>query len=617
MRLWVYFFACSLSLWASGVEVVERSYYLDTSRTWTVDDAYQNKDLFTAFTRETESMGFSRAKVWVYVKVKNIEPETSQHMLSFPYPLHDILKVYKYKDAKLVEHYTTGDLTAFSTRKVQSHNFVIPYTLQAHESKELLFMIDSRSSLNLGMEFHTLEVYHGASGDTKLYLGLYYGAVLIMLLYNFILYLIIKEKVYLYYVAFHITHLLLHLGMNAYGFKYFYPESPMLNLYYIPIMFSLANYFAVQFSMVFLDFKNQGMPRVLLFFTVLQYIFVSLAVMSFVLPYSLVMIMGTVFSMLSVSSLFVVGLYLYYTQRSVSAKFYVIAWSFLLLGSLISELQNLGIVPMNSFTLYSGQIGAFIELALLSFALAYRYNDIFLKLGEREQELGTLNTTLESKIAVRTEELNKKNTELTLEVSNKNILFRELYHRVKNNLQVITSLLSLQVDRVKTKESEYILEDTIQRIQAMALIHEKLYQANNLSVISMQDYTEELVEKLQEEFHRQNLYFRISCEKISLTLDIAVPMGLIINELVTNAIKYAFSGEHKNQIIGIKMYENSESQVILEVYDNGKGIEDDTLKDGFGFELVQFLATYQLKGQVKRYNDKGLHHKIIFKKGMK
>lgn len=609
------FLALSFSLFADNIEVIVSSYHVDHSGQWTVEDAYKNKNTFSPINNKNASLGFSGGAVWIYVKVHNKTKLDSSNMIEFPYPLHDYITMYEYINGKFKERTPTGDLTDFDTREVLTNDFVFPYLLKANETKELFFKINSHSSLNIGMHFHSIDKYYSGASTNGVLLGLYYGAIIIMLIYNFMLFRIIKEQVYLDYVTFHLTYFFLHLGLNGLAFEYLYPNLPMLNLYFIPILFPLANYYSIKFSMSFLGLAKYEY-KIAWYLKSLMYSFLVLTVLGLFVPYAFIIKVNTVLSMFSAFSLLFIGIYVYKKVKTTSSQVYVIAWSFLLVGAIVGELQNLGFITMNMLTYYGAQLGAFIELSLLSLALAYRYNLIFLRLTEREQDLKVFNKDLERTIRERTTDLDTRNQELSLQVNNKNVLFRELYHRVKNNLQIITSLLTLQIRRVDDVTSKEILNETTQRIRAMSLIHEKLYQSNDLSAVSMQDYTDDLLNDLKQEFRRKNLRFVVECESIDLELEVAVPMGLIINELVTNAIKYAFNPEDKDQVITVKMYTTEHYAFILEIYDNGKGVDINSIQNGFGFKLVQSLAKYQLKGIFESYNDGGLHHKITFEKGL-
>jgi len=615
MKMLLLFLTLSLSLFADNIEVLASSYYVDHSGKWTIQDAYKNKNTFTPINNKNASLGFSDGIVWIYVKLHNKTALSSSNMIEFPYPLHDYITMYEYTNGTVKEHVETGDLTPFDTREVKTNDFAFPYVLKADETKEILFKIRSHSSLNIGMHFHDIDQYYSDASDNGVLLGLYYGAIIIMLIYNFMLFRIIREPVYLDYVTFHLTYFFLHLGLNGLAFEYLYPDLPMINLYFIPLLFPLANYYSIKFSISFLGLEKYEY-KIAWYLKALMYAFLVLAGLGLFMPYAFIIKVNTVLSMFSAFSLLFIGIYVYKKVKTTSSQVYIIAWSFLLVGAIVGELQNLGFITMNMFTYYGAQLGAFIELSLLSLALAYRYNLIFLRLTEREHDLKVFNKDLERTIEERTLDLDTRNQELSLQVNNKNVLFRELYHRVKNNLQIISSLLTLQIRRVEDVTSKEILSETTQRIRAMSLIHEKLYQSNDFSSVSMQQYTHDLLNDLKQEFQRKNLHFAVECESINLELEVAVPMGLIINELVTNAIKYAFQPDDEDQVITVKMYTTEHYAFILEIYDNGKGVDINTIQDGFGFKLVQSLAKYQLKGIFESYNDGGLHHKITFEKGL-
>jgi len=614
IKLYVIILLFILPSYAEDIQLLESKYTIDDARKLSIETAYAEKKHFKKLMYNDTSLGFNDARVWIYIKIKNPTAQELSNVVKFHYPLHDYITVYEYKDSKLLNKYLTGDLTNFDTRKIKTNTFVIPYTIQANETKEIMFRIDSDSSLNIGMEFLPLDEYYSSSSQKDLFLGSYFGAAFIMLIYNFILFLIIKEHIYLDYVTFHFSYLFLQLGLNGFAFQYFYPTFPELNSYFIPVMFTLANYFSMQFISSFLNLKKYA-PTIDAFFKIFKNIFLFTLLLSFYMPYSFIITVMVVLSILNIVSLFITGIYIWYTHRSVGSKFFIAAWSFLLIGALLEEMQDLGVIPMSSITIHGAQIGAFFELALFSFALAYRYNIIFIRLSKVESDLRGLNKSLEVKVEERTYDLDEKNSQLSMEIHKKNVLFRELYHRVKNNLQIISGLLSLQSRRIKEKSSKVIFEETNQRIKAMALIHEKLYQSDDFESVNMQEYTKNLVSDMRQSFHTKHLAFNIHCDDINLNLEVAVPMGLIINELVTNAIKYAFPKTQKHHNISIKMYTTNDT-FILEVYDNGIGIDLEKLEEGFGFKLLESLAKYQLKGVVNRYNDKGLHHEIIFSKGL-
>lgn len=178
-------------------------------------------------------------------------------------------------------------------------------------------------------------------------------------------------------------------------------------------------------------------------------------------------------------------------------------------------------------------------------------------------------------------------------LAEKDSLLKEIHHRVKNNLQMVSSLLSMQTKNTKSKEAIAALEEGRSRVKAMALIHQKLYQNEDISVIQMQEYIESLVNSVQSVYkkggHKINII--IDAEGTELDIDRAIPIGLIINELVSNSLKYAFIGREDGQIyISVRM---NGKLGVFEYLDNGNGLPEDVQKrasSSLGIKLIERLV---------------------------
>lgn len=594
------------TLQAQDTTVHAYKYYVDDSHTLNSHTAYQQHTQFIDATSTNTSLEFNQATIWMYMKVQNTSTKKTSNVIHLPYALHDSITYYTIEASHPVFQYTIGDLVPFNVRKMNNNDFAIPYILESNETKEILIKINSASSLNIGINFLSLQAYYEYTANNKLFIGLYYGAVFIMLFFSLVLYFMFREVIYLNFIMFNFSYFLLHFGVNGFAFQYLYPHDPWINNYYISIVFILVNYFALVFSSSFLDIKTI-MPTLYKILCYLMRIFLLLLFFSFFIPYAFMIQMIGTFTIMTLALLFISGLMILVKYRTNASKFYFSTWILLVFLVMIFkylQLHEIVIIPV--FVLHGLDIIAFIGLLLLSFSLAYKHYLTFKKLTNTERALRHLTNDLETQVLKRTEEL-------SLEVANKNIVFKELNHRVKNNLQIISGLLSLQARRLpKDNISKDILLESTQRIESIALIHEKLYQTDNLSAINMQVYSTQLVEHLQQCFQRKDLTFDIQCEHIFLSLEVAVPMGLIINELVINAIKYAFSQKKEQQKISIHMYTNDEDSFILEVYDNGQGMDMSKQVDGFGYKLIHALAVHQLQGKIETFNDHGLYHQITF-----
>lgn len=202
---------------------------------------------------------------------------------------------------------------------------------------------------------------------------------------------------------------------------------------------------------------------------------------------------------------------------------------------------------------------------------------------------------------------------IQIEEKNKkiNLLLGEIHHRVKNNLQVVSSLLSLQERNIKDETAKTAISEGKERVKSMGLIHKMLYQNDNYTGIEMNPFVHELADGLISTFDLNKVDLNVSIETIKMDVDTAIPLGLILNELIMNSLKYAFN-EIDNPALNIKLFEQNQ-QMILEFSDNGKGKAED-LKNSthsFGMKLIQSL-TRQLNGNMSIVNENGLKITITF-----
>ncbi|MEL6277041.1 MAG: sensor histidine kinase, partial [Bacteroidota bacterium] len=195
-------------------------------------------------------------------------------------------------------------------------------------------------------------------------------------------------------------------------------------------------------------------------------------------------------------------------------------------------------------------------------------------------------------------------------LTEKETLLKEIHHRVKNNLQLVTSLLNLQATEAPEQTLEEFLYQGQNRVKSMALIHEQLYQSEELTDINMASYTSKLVAAIGHAFGMtDHIDFRVNVAPVRLDIDQAIPLGLILNELITNSLKYAFEDQEGGALsVDLK---NEGEQIELLVSDNGKGMDPNLQVEGSGLRLVNLLAK-QLKGSYQLLLGEGTVVKIAF-----
>jgi two-component sensor histidine kinase len=213
----------------------------------------------------------------------------------------------------------------------------------------------------------------------------------------------------------------------------------------------------------------------------------------------------------------------------------------------------------------------------------------------------------------KTEEVENEN-KLIESVKEKEILLKEVHHRVKNNLQIINSILNLQSSYLTDPKILEIITESQNRIRSMSYIHESLYQTKNFSSINFKDYIDNLITNLVYSYRvGSNVIINKDIQDIDLPLDYAIPCGLILNELVTNALKYAYPNNKKG-MVNISILKNNENLIEMYIADNGIGLPKDfsiESTETLGLSLVHTLVD-QIDGKLSVKNEVGTKFLIIF-----
>ena len=213
-------------------------------------------------------------------------------------------------------------------------------------------------------------------------------------------------------------------------------------------------------------------------------------------------------------------------------------------------------------------------------------------------------------------EFKKAEWKLKESIAEKDILLKEVHHRVKNNLQVISSILNLQTSYIKDEKTLEIIRESQNRIKSMSFIHESLYQTTNFSSIKFYEYIEKLSRNLVQTYaFEKDIKLETKLEKVDVSLDQAIPCGLILNELISNALKYAFVGDKNGGTLKIVLSEKEEN-ISITIEDNGVGIPDDLdveNTDSLGLQLV-FTLIEQLEGTISLNTKTGTKYLITFAK---
>jgi two-component sensor histidine kinase len=209
----------------------------------------------------------------------------------------------------------------------------------------------------------------------------------------------------------------------------------------------------------------------------------------------------------------------------------------------------------------------------------------------------------------------KAEMELQHSIKEKELLLKEIHHRVKNNMQVIMSLLYLQAERLTDSKTAEIFQLNRNRIRSMALVHERLYKSKNFARIDFREYIKTILHELVSSYSQTTeIIPHVQADEIYVEIDRGISLGLLLNEIVTNALKHAFQNQNKGNLYVTAILDDKENNVTLSIRDDGVGLPDDidlNKTDSLGFSLIHTLID-QIQGTLKIKRGQGTEFFITF-----
>lgn len=367
------------------------------------------------------NLGISKFSVWVAFSIQNLS-NRSHYLLDVAYPLLDDVELYDVDDTghlRSLAH--LGSFKAFKHRTYQSTNYIFDLHLKSPETKQYFLRVKSSEQIILPIAVGKPDIVWERLWKENILLGLFLGVVLIMAIYNFFLFLSVRDSAYLYYVLYISFLGLTQLGIVGFNFQFLWPNNPEWESVSVVLFACLSSIAVLFFSNQFLNLRTNA-PIIRKMLLVLLVLFVISFLLMIFGYHQFAFELMQITTSLETAVLFVASLYVL-KKNYLPARYFFIAWFILLIGALIFLLKDYGILPYNLFTSNSFRLASIIEMALLSFALASRIN-ILKKEKEISQakELATSlenerlireqNVVLELKVEERTSELMEANESL-------------------------------------------------------------------------------------------------------------------------------------------------------------------------------------------------------------
>jgi diguanylate cyclase (GGDEF)-like protein len=406
------------------------------------------------------NLGYSQSVIWLRADIENRLTKPSSWLIEMPFPTLDSINMFiiDRENGEILSSQSAGDLKPFDERPYPHRNFVFPVTLPPLKKLATLIRVDSRGSLTVSAFLWPPNLFHQNSQNGYFALSLYFGILIALFAYNLLLYLSLKDMVYLYYILFVGAMAVAQFSWNGLGNEYLWPNLPIWGNVASIAGFDATGVFGAIFSRTFLNIRRSA-PSLDKAIVACAAVFAILLVTIPMTPYQFnakaTSGAAVVFSLVATVSGIVC-----LARGFNSARYFLLAWTILLLGTGALGARNLGWIPTNFLTLYAMQIGSALEMILLSFALAERINDL-----RREKEAAQVEAyearqamiealkrterDLDERVHIRTRELQDVNLRLV----ESEALLRKLAHQDSltglANRFLLDERLSQAIERAK------------------------------------------------------------------------------------------------------------------------------------------------------------------------
>jgi len=594
----------STLLWSSTVTsavphqilLPQTKIYVDHNRTTTIQTV-QNKP-FKPVKQESIGFGYSpNIDVWVKINLHNPTNKPIQKILEYSNPLTTHIELYDAHTQKMIG--SDGLFLANTQRETLNPYFTL--TLKPNQSKTYYLKASSTiTALILRLDLWEPKAFYNKELSSRSMLSLFFGAMIIIILYNLIIYFIIKERSYLYYVLFFVS-VTLHQFIYR-GTATLYLPSDLLHLLveYAAFVVAAPVFFLMLFTKEILHLEQYAKFNKFLNAMLIIYpVFIFLAYWFLLHSYR---------SMLSVAMLFVLFVITCYAmyRKNQQAKYLMVGWTLFWTAALFMYLSSIGVYDI--FT----KIPFYTERTLVFEALIFAFSLAMMIKQANQEKLDVQNRYIDlqrDKEHLLTQKVAEKTSELSKSLQEKDLLLKELNHRVKNSIQTIVSFLRLQIDETEDKKIQRTLTNIENRIMSINHLYALLHAKHDVSFIDANEYFLLIAKHIQKSFQNTKVKIEIQTT-IALHSEMAVYCGFIMNEVITNALQHAFSSGEEGEII-VKLIQQKK-HYQLSITDNGKGFDSTQNSNSLGLMIIESLATFQLNGTCNIYQKDGINIVIVW-----
>lgn len=555
-------------------------YLVDPSHDLLLEDVRMRRRDFSTIAPNIISLGYTNDTHWFYFRMKNSLSEANAVMILFDKSHLDFVSFYAIdvENGRLLESVETGDQVPFQQRALDHRDLVFPLTLNGNQEVAVYFKIRTLGTLSPPLTIKTQKQFFTSDSKKQLGTGIFYGILFVMISYNFLLYLILKERSYLYFLLYYITASFFELLSNGIFFEYLWPEFPQMNNMSIRPFFILLTVFDILFTQHFLSTKKQA-PAMHMILRALLYTCVVVNLLFTKVP-QLLHVVALVDTLIH-ATIFVSAI-LCYRRGYHPALYFILAWCTIIPDLLCYRLTEFGVIPYTVWTSYMGQVGTIGAMILLSLGLLDKVNVIKQEKKEAQALVIETQQKAQKKLIEKNEIIENKNEELKRLNDLKDDFLANTSHELRTPLNGIIGLTQSLIEEKKGKLSLPIVQDLRLIINSgkrlFLLINDILdivrMEHSDLRIDKKSLNLHEIVEncaKIEAPwFQEKNIHWnnRVS-PNIAVYADPDRLQQIILN-LLSNALKFTFKGE-----ISLSAIEK-EKFVEIAVRDSGIGINKES-----------------------------------------
>ncbi|MCK5294803.1 MAG: hypothetical protein KAJ49_09135 [Arcobacteraceae bacterium] len=571
-------------------------YYQDKTKNIKIEDIVNIK--FDTQVKNKFALGYIQSNSWFKFKITNNSTDDS-FILQLKEPFFEYVSFYEYKNNSWIKN--SADIkTPLDKRFLNDIHPSFEFKIKQNETKTFYLQIDAKFTQYGVLEIHKNQntIIKQQLFSTSIYL-FYFGGLFVILCFNLFLLFSTREKIYFYYVSyiiFSIIFVLVFSGLDLYlGLANWHHH---LYLFTPPLVISL-----ILFSVNFLHTK-EVLPNTYKFLQGLIFLFIVLEILC-LYDFDTWLPKISLMSLITYLALLYTAIRSYFKNIS-KAHYYLFTMIFYITTVIMMSSMVNGLLEINAINRYSFVAGSFFEILIFNLLLADRFSQIQKDKIKAQDELLEMKNSnekfLQNEVQIRT---NKINTLL----KDKDLLLKEVYHRVKNNFQIVISMLYLESSKYKKEENKLSFAQLINRIKSMSLVHQFLYKSETLSQIPAQKYISKIIEEVEKVYARQNINITHNIDSTILTMDEAMALGIIINEVLNNSIKYH---PDKTKCKIELSFKSEKNQTFLTIQDNGTGFDEEKESEGLGLNLITQFTQKLKNSQMKFTKDNGTLFELNF-----